>query len=229
MLTGPHWKNGTPAQRRRLVDVMIVITDTKMRTMNTNVKFIIYALMIIFIVKILNQRRITVNKLSTEELQDILKNHKMWIAGDEKGRRADLCGADLREADLRGADLRKANLRNCNYNYLTVGLNLSCPETGSFIGYKKADNKIIVLEICEDSKRSSATSRKCRCSKAKVLKIEDFNGNVLDISSVPSDYDKSFVYQVGEIVEVKDFDENRWNECSTGIHFFITKKEAVEY
>ena len=189
------------------------------------------------------------NKLSTEELQDILKNHKMWIEGDEKGRRANLyganlyeanlCGADLyeanlRRANLRGADLREADLcgadlRNCNYNCLTVGLNLSCPETGSFIGYKKADNKIIVLEICEDSKRSSATSRKCRCSKAKVLKIEDLNGNVLDISLVPSDYDKSFVYQVGEIVEVKDFDENRWNECSTGIHFFITKKEAIEY
>ena len=144
-------------------------------------------------------------------------------------REANLYGADLREADLREANLYGADLRNCNYNYLTVGLNLYCPETGSFIGYKKADNKIIVLEICEDSKRSSATSRKCRCSKAKVLKIEDFNGNVLDISSVPSDYDKSFVYQVGEIVEVKDFDENRWNECSTGIHFFITKKEAVEY
>lgn len=147
------------------------------------------------------------NKLITEELQDILKKHKMWIVGDEKGRRA---------------NLRGANLRNCNYNYLTVGLNLSCPETGSFIGYKKADNKIVVLEICEDSKRSSSTSRKCRCSKAKVLKIEDLNGNVLDISLVHSDYDKSFVYQVGEIVEVKDFDEIRWNECSTGIHFFIT-------
>jgi len=23
--------------------------------------------------------------------------------------------------------------------------------------------------------------------------------------------------------------ENRWNECSTGIHFFITWQEAVNY
>ena len=53
-----RWKIGTPAQRRRLVDVMIVITDTKMRTMNTNVEFIICALMIIFIVKILSQRSV---------------------------------------------------------------------------------------------------------------------------------------------------------------------------
>jgi hypothetical protein len=34
---------------------------------------------------------------------------------------------------------------------------------------------------------------------------------------------------VGETIEVKDFDDDRWNECSAGIHFFITRKEAVEY
>ena len=28
---------------------------------------------------------------------------------------------------------------------------------------------------------------------------------------------------------VKDFDDDRWNECSTGIHFFITRDEAVMY
>lgn len=26
-----------------------------------------------------------------------------------------------------------------------------------------------------------------------------------------------------------DFDENRKNECSTGIHFFITRQEAEDY
>lgn len=30
-------------------------------------------------------------------------------------------------------------------------------------------------------------------------------------------------------VEVKNFDKNRWNECSTGIHCFITKREAELY
>lgn len=29
--------------------------------------------------------------------------------------------------------------------------------------------------------------------------------------------------------EVADFDENRWNECAPGIHFFITRDEAVRY
>jgi len=30
-------------------------------------------------------------------------------------------------------------------------------------------------------------------------------------------------------LEIKDFDINRWNECASGIHFFITKQEAVDY
>ena len=31
------------------------------------------------------------------------------------------------------------------------------------------------------------------------------------------------------VVSVNDFDTNRWKECSTGIHFFMTREEAVEY
>ena len=147
---------------------------------------------------------------------------------------ADLRFADLRDADLFGADLRDANLRgadleNVKTNENTSFFALQCPEEGSFIGYKKADGKIVVLQITEDAKRSSGTSRKCRCSKAKVLRIEDIEGNILNIESVESDYDESFIYTVEGIVEVKDFDNDRWNECSTGIHFFMTKQEAVNY
>ena len=34
---------------------------------------------------------------------------------------------------------------------------------------------------------------------------------------------------VGKIVKVDDFDDNRFNECSTGIHFFIAREMAVKY
>ena len=44
-----------------------------------------------------------------------------------------------------------------------------------------------------------------------------------------SSYDNTFIYKKGEIVSVDNFDEDRWNECSTGIHFFITREEAVNY
>ena len=105
---------------------------------------------------------------------------------------------------------------------------MQCPEKGSYIGYKKAEGKIVELEIQEDSKRSSATTRKCRASKAKVLSITSLDGKEFFDEAV-SDYDSSFVYKVGETIEVKNFDENRWNECTTGIHHFITREEAVFY
>ena len=106
----------------------------------------------------------------------------------------------------------------------------ACPDFGSFIGYKKAHGDVIVeLEILADAKRCSATSRKCRCDKAKVLRILDMNRQEIDAPYVVSKFDRNFVYWVGEIVSVDDFDENRWNECSPGIHFFINFQEAVNY
>ena len=42
-----------------------------------------------------------------------------------------------------------------------------------------------------------------------------------------SKHDYTFVYRVGETVEPREpFDPNRWNECASGIHFFITREEA---
>jgi hypothetical protein len=47
-------------------------------------------------------------------LNKILKNHKIWLNDANKGERADLRGADLRGANLRGANLRGADLRGAN-------------------------------------------------------------------------------------------------------------------
>ena len=143
-------------------------------------------------------------------------------------RNANLSDANLRDANLRRANLSDANLEKISFDESTAFLLLQCPEEGSFIGFKKCkDNTIVKLLITEDALRSSATSRKCRCSKAKVLEITDNKGNKID--SVSSKRDGKFVYEVGKIVEVEDFDIDRWNECSTGIHFFITKREAELY
>ena len=184
------------------------------------------------------------------ELKAIIDKHAKWLRGEDGGECADLCDANLRGANLRGADLRDANLRSANlrgadlrdanlrsarnvdkvaWNMYTAFYPLQCPETGSFIGYKKAAGKIIMLEICADAKRSSSTTRKCRCSKAKVLSITNPDGSESGLTKVASDHDRGFVYRVGEIVETPDFDENRWNECTAGIHFFITREEAVKY
>ena len=145
-------------------------------------------------------------------------------------RSADLCDANLCDANLRSADLRDAkNTDKIVWNAHTAFYPLQCPETGSFIGYKKAAGKIVMLEICADAKRNSATSRKCRCSKAKVLSITNLDGSESGLTEVRSYYSKEFVYCVGETVEIPDFDENRWNESAPGIHFFVTREEAVKY
>ena len=142
---------------------------------------------------------------------------------------ANLYGADLLYANLSGANLNGAILYKVKYNENTSFFALQCPEEGSFIGYKKARGHIVKLEILADAKRSSATTRKCRCSAAKVLSITTLDGRDDGTQYISSGRDSNFVYRVGEIVRVDDFDENRWNECSTGIHFFVTRDEAVKY
>jgi len=49
-----------------------------------------------------------------KNLNEILKLHAEWADDNEKGKRADLWGANLWGADLRGADLRYANLRRAD-------------------------------------------------------------------------------------------------------------------
>lgn len=117
--------------------------------------------------------------MTTKELQEILDKHMKWLKGEDGGERANLRGADLRGADLSSADLRGADLRGANlYGADLRGaknipfIPYTCPDTGAFIGYKKAN---------------------------------------------------------GEIVEEPQFNDDRWNECSEGIHFFINRQEAVKY
>ena len=152
---------------------------------------------------------------------------------------ADLSYADLRYADLSLADLSSANLSLANLRFADLSyakqnentsfLNIACPEEGSFIAYKKAGGKIVKLMVTEDAKRSSATTLKCRASKAQTISIENIDGTPYDQNFVSSDYDSSFIYRIGEVVEVTTFDEDRWNECAPGIHFFLSKELAKQY
>ena len=106
-----------------------------------------------------------------------------------------------------------------------------CPEEGSFIGWKKLEyNCIAKLLIPKDAKRSSATTRKCRASKAIVLEIYDENGNIMNDDFIGrSRFNNDCQYKKGQTVIPDSFDEARWEECSSGIHFFITRKEAELY
>ena len=141
-----------------------------------------------------------------------------------------LRGADLHNAYLSGANLLGADLRSAkNVPYIPM----VCPEEGDFIGWKKAegnkDKVIVKLRIPSDAKRSSATTRKCRCSKAEVIAIYNLDGTEEGETTCHSDYDNSFIYEVGKTVEVTNFSEDRWDECAKGTHFFINRQEAINY
>jgi len=141
---------------------------------------------------------------------------------------AKLYGADLHSAKLYGADL------SCAKNIPFIPL--SCPSDGSFIGWKKIsrykenyEGKFLVkLLIPEDAKRCSAATEKCRCDKAKVLEITNIETNE-SVSTITNINDTPCVYKVGEMVYPDSFDEDRWNECSHGIHFFANKQSAMDY
>ena len=170
--------------------------------------------------------------LSDADLSDAdLSNTDLSNAdlSDANLRGSDLSKTDLRWANLSDADLSDADLSNTDLRGVNLYYPIACPESGTFTAWKKAKNYIIKLEVLEDAKRSSATSRECRCDKAKVVAIENIDGSESHITEVNSNYDKEFIYRVGEVVSVEDFDDNRWNECVPGIHFFITREEAVRY
>ena len=167
--------------------------------------------------------------------------------------RAYLEWAVLNRTNLKGTILTNAMMWCASFDRAwfasdtCINWPLSCPDEGAFIGWKKcfavkpmefyigrtalstALSVIVKLRILDGSKRSSATSRTCRCDRAEVLDIQDLFGNSLDGIVAHSRFNEDFTYTVGKIVSVDDFDECRWHECAPGIHFFITKQEAIDY
>lgn len=152
---------------------------------------------------------------------------------------ADLSSGNFRYADLSNSDISGANcyyalfeytkLENVKYNEETKFYKMRCPESGGFVAYKKCmENRIVTLYIPKDAKRTSATGLTCRADKAKVLMIESFEGDKR-YEEAYSFVEEDFCYKVGGIVEAKNFNEDRWMDSTTGIHFFMTKEGAKSY
>ena len=180
-----------------------------------------------------------------DELQSILDLHRKWLYIEEGGRRAYLSGAYLSGADLSRADLSGADLSRAKNAELAMAMTVVVPE-GEIIGWKKAmmaspskvcergrkivyGRALVKLRIPADAARSNASGRKCRASKAEVLDIEP-------LCSAPegaiccSMHDMGFEYSVGDTAKPREpFDPDRWNECASGIHFFITREEALAW
>ena len=146
---------------------------------------------------------------------------------DANLRNAKLCNVDLCDADLHNANLRNANL--CDAKHIPF-IPLACPSDGAFTAWKKVNDYLVKLEIPASAKRCSATTERCRASKAKVLGIYTLDGRKTNLKNILNRGTKlKLDYVVGETVYPDSFDENRWNECSHGIHFFIDKQDAINY
>ncbi len=137
---------------------------------------------------------------------------------------ADFRYADFRYADLRSTDFRYADFSSADFSYKIT------PQDCKFIGWKSASNKILKLEIQDWKKVSGGlVGRKLRTNKVKVLEIQEINGKKSDLNEIKSDYDSNFIYKLGKIIEEKEYEHTDLEECKKGIHFFITREEAVDY
>ncbi len=190
----------------------------------------------------------------TFDLKGVLEKHRKWIYGGVDGERAileganlegailygtNLEGASLEWASLKGANLEWANLYGANLEWANLeganlygaklkGANLKganlphfriCPEEGNFIAWKKVQGGVLKLLIPAEAKRtSSLVGRKCRAEFVKVLE-----------GSGTSRHDNKTEYRVGLTVYPDKYDDDIRVECTSGIHFFMTRKEAEEY
>lgn len=137
--------------------------------------------------------------LKGDNIEAILKEHGYDCLHD-----ADLRGADLSGADLRYADLGQADLSDANHVQLSIAKTSILPDEGDIIGWKKAwtddtmppKSVIVKLLIPADAQRSNATARKCRASKARVLDLQDKQGNSLPPDTMAySGHDTDFTYK----------------------------------
>ena len=154
-------------------------------------------------------------------------------------KNTNLSGANLRNCNLTGINIVGANLFGANlecavvddivFNDDTKYYKMACPEEGAFIGWKKCFNfRVVQLLIPANAKRCSATYNACRCDKAKVLTIKSIDYKE-SFDEAVSYADGNFKYRVGEWVIPSGFNDDRWNDSTEGIHFFMTREEAIAY
>lgn len=167
---------------------------------------------------------------------------------------ANLCSVEFIDANIGYTNFENAMINDHTDFTCAVAHHLKdmpyipmvCPEEGEFVAWKVAlastedlvdgvrhTPVLVKLLIPADAKRSSGFGRKCRASKAKVLEICNLDGREINWKfgyRIHSCWHWKFEYEVGKIVEPEDpFNEDRWSECTSGIHFFLNRQEAIEY
>ena len=150
-------------------------------------------------------------------------------------KNCDMRFANFHNADARGTKFSCTIMERSNHDGIiiddtTQNYRMVCPEKGAFLGYKKCFNNLLVtLLIPEDARRVSSTTRPCRCDKAKVINITSFDGSVHYTEAWSLCASTDFKYTLGEYVYPDSFNPDRWMESTHGIHFWMTREEAIAY
>jgi hypothetical protein len=160
--------------------------------------------------------------LQSADLQGAdLRCARLWGANLQG---ADLWGANLQGADLWGANLQGARLRSANLQGARLPHFQIVPSEGAFTAWKKCTEGVIKIEIPAEARRTSAlVGRKCRAEFVRTLEVPD------GVDEATSKADCDVTYVVGEITRADSYDDDIRVECSHGIHFFMTRREAEEY
>jgi len=96
---------------------------------------------------------------------------------------------------------------------------------------KCSNNKIVKLEVPTKAKRTACfESRKCRAEYVKTVAIFNTAGKKLTTTkNVSGMHDANVVYTVGKITRPDSYNPDPREECTNGIHFFLTFEEARDY
>ena len=137
------------------------------------------------------------------------------------------------ETVFRDTSVRTTPLDANTYSELACATRL-VPSSGDVIGWKRCQSTIpddycfiVKLRIPSDARRSNGFQRQCRAEYADVLEITPY-GRVAPESGARacSLYDPTLIYEVGKRVTASGWDTNRFNDCTAGIHFYLTQAEA---
>jgi len=163
-------------------------------------------------------------------------------------RHADLTAADLESAYLRGVHLDGADLEGAEFNYSNLTHAYLDGAKGNLIEYRKgkiltediigykvcgrdfynieqqplsAKRVLVTLKIPRGAIVFSINGNKCRTNRAKVIAIEGAD-------RAYSTY-KYMSYYVGDEFNIYNFNCQYNMECGEGIHFFMTREEALKH
>ena len=136
-----------------------------------------------------------------------------------------LQGTNLQKANLKGATLKEANLQGANLEGAKLPHFQICPEQGAFEAWKKTSKGVVRLLIPADAERTSnLVGRKCRASHVVVLDGPGCGGKSPTVT-----FSRKLFYEAGETIKADNYNDDIRIECTGGIHFFMTKREAEEW